>query len=238
MSPVHGDHHGLDIQAVRQPGDKLDHPPVGNLFDDSSVATRFPPEPNGYLHIGHAKSICLNFGLARQYGGTCNLRFDDTNPTKEEVEYVDAIKADVHWLGFDWQDREFYASDYFEQLYGFAVRLIKDGKAYVDSLSADDIREYRGTFTEPGKESPYRDRSVDENLDLFERMRAGEFDDGAHVLRAKIDMAHPNLLMRDPTLYRIRNTRHHRTGDAWCIYPMYDFTHCLSDALECITHSI
>jgi hypothetical protein len=195
-----------------------------------AVATRFPPEPNGYLHIGHAKSICLNFGLARQYGGTCNLRFDDTNPTKEEVEYVDAIKADVHWLGFDWQDREFYASDYFEQLYGFAVRLIKDGKAYVDSLSADDIREYRGTFTEPGKESPYRDRSVDENLDLFERMRAGEFDDGAHVLRAKIDMAHPNLLMRDPTLYRIRNTRHHRTGDAWCIYPMYDFTHCLSDA--------
>jgi glutaminyl-tRNA synthetase len=195
-----------------------------------AVATRFPPEPNGYLHIGHAKSICLNFGLARQYGGTCNLRFDDTNPTKEEVEYVDAIKADVRWLGFDWQDREFYASDYFEQLYGFAVRLIKDGKAYVDSLSADDIREYRGTFTEPGKESPYRDRSVDENLDLFERMRAGEFDDGAHVLRAKIDMAHPNLLMRDPTLYRIRNTRHHRTGDAWCIYPMYDFTHCLSDA--------
>ncbi len=202
------------------------------------VATRFPPEPNGYLHIGHAKSICLNFGLAETYNGTCNLRFDDTNPTKEEVEYVESIKADVRWLGFDWQDREFFASDYFERLYDFAVQLIKDGKAYVDSLSADEIRQHRGTLTEPGTESPCRNRSIEENLDLFERMRSGEFDDGAHVLRAKIDMAHPNLLMRDPTLYRIRKAHHHRTGDAWCIYPMYDFTHCLSDALECITHSI
>jgi glutaminyl-tRNA synthetase len=202
------------------------------------VATRFPPEPNGYLHIGHAKSICLNFGLARTYNGTCNLRFDDTNPTKEEVEYVDSIKEDVRWLGFDWEDRLYYASDYFGQLFNFAVQLIKSGKAYVDSLSADDIRQYRGSLTEAGRESPYRDRSEEENLDLFHRMRAGEFEDGTHVLRAKIDMAHPNLLMRDPTLYRIRKAHHHRTGDAWCIYPMYDFTHCISDALECITHSI
>ncbi len=206
--------------------------------NDGRVATRFPPEPNGYLHIGHAKSICLNFGLAQTYHGTCNLRFDDTNPTKEEVEYVDAIKEDVRWLGFDWQDREHYASDYFDRLYDLAVRLIKDGKAYVDSLSADEIRQYRGTLTEPGKDSPYRNRSVEENLDLFERMRNGEFEDGRHVLRAKIDMAHPNMLMRDPTLYRIRKAAHHRTGDRWCIYPMYDFTHCLSDAIECITHSI
>jgi glutaminyl-tRNA synthetase len=202
------------------------------------VATRFPPEPNGYLHIGHAKSICLNFGLAKTYNGTCNLRFDDTNPTKEEVEYVESIKSDVRWLGFDWEDRQFFASDYFEQLFDFAVTLIKDGKAYVDSLSADEIRAYRGTLTEPGKESPYRQRPVAENLDLFQRMRQGEFEDGTHVLRAKIDMTHPNLLMRDPTLYRIRKAHHHRTGDAWCIYPMYDFTHCISDALECITHSI
>ena len=202
------------------------------------VATRFPPEPNGYLHIGHAKSICLNFGLARSYNGTCNLRFDDTNPTKEEVEYVDSIKEDVRWLGIDWEDRLYYASDYFGQLFNFAVQLIKSGKAYVDSLSADDIRQYRGSLTEAGRESPYRDRSEEENLDLFHRMRAGEFEDGTHVLRAKIDMAHPNLLMRDPTLYRIRKAHHHRTGDAWCIYPMYDFTHCISDALECITHSI
>jgi glutaminyl-tRNA synthetase len=202
------------------------------------VATRFPPEPNGYLHIGHAKSICLNFGLAKEYGGTCNLRFDDTNPVKEDVEYVDSIKEDVRWLGFDWQEREYYASDYFDKLYDFAVTLIKAGKAYVDSLSADEIREYRGTLTEPGKESPFRNRSVEENLDLFTRMRAGEFADGAHVLRAKIDMRHPNLLMRDPTLYRIRKAHHHRTGNRWCIYPMYDFTHCLSDALEKITHSI
>ncbi|WP_054030026.1 glutamine--tRNA ligase/YqeY domain fusion protein [Desulfatitalea tepidiphila] len=206
--------------------------------NDGRVATRFPPEPNGYLHIGHAKSICLNFGLAQTYNGTCNLRFDDTNPTKEEVEYVDAIKEDVRWLGFDWQDREHYASDYFDQLYDLAVRLIKEGKAYVDSLSADEIRQYRGTLTEPGRNSPHRNRSVEENLDLFERMRNGEFEDGRHVLRAKIDMAHPNMLMRDPTLYRIRKAAHHRTGDRWCIYPMYDFTHCLSDAIECITHSI
>jgi glutaminyl-tRNA synthetase len=211
---------------------------VKNNTHDGKVATRFPPEPNGYLHIGHAKSICLNFGLAQAFGGTCNLRFDDTNPTKEEVEYVESIKADVRWLGFDWEDREYYASDYFEQLYNFAIQLIRQGKAYVDSLSADEIREYRGTLTEPGKESPYRTRPVQENLDLFARMRAGEFDDGQHVLRAKIDMAHPNVIMRDPTLYRIRKAPHHRTGDQWCIYPMYDFTHCLSDALECITHSI
>ncbi|HEV8347970.1 MAG TPA: glutamine--tRNA ligase/YqeY domain fusion protein [Vicinamibacterales bacterium] len=201
------------------------------------VATRFPPEPNGYLHIGHAKSICLNFGVAAEHGGTCNLRFDDTNPTKEDVEYVDAIKEDVRWLGFQWS-AELYASDYFERLYQFAVDLIKAGKAYVDSLNADQIRQYRGTLTEPGKNSPYRDRSVTENLDLFARMRAGEFPDGAHVLRAKIDMASPNLNMRDPTLYRIRHAAHHRTGDAWCIYPMYDFAHPLSDALERITHSL
>ena len=201
------------------------------------VATRFPPEPNGYLHIGHAKSICLNFGVAEERGGTCNLRFDDTNPTKEDVEYVDAIKEDVAWLGFAW-NAELYASDYFERLYQFAVALIKQGHAYVDSLSADKIREYRGTLTEPGRNSPYHDRTVEENLDLFTRMRAGEFPDGAHVLRAKIDMASPNLNMRDPTLYRIRHASHHRTGDAWCIYPMYDFAHPLSDAIERITHSI
>jgi glutaminyl-tRNA synthetase len=202
------------------------------------VATRFPPEPNGYLHIGHAKSICLNFGLAREYKGTCNLRFDDTNPAKEEVEYVDSIREDVRWLGFDWQDREYYASDYFEQLYHLAVRLIKDGKAYVDSLSAEEIREHRGTLTETGRESPFRNRSVEENLELFEQMRDGRFEEGAHVLRAKIDMSHPNMLMRDPTLYRIRKAPHHRTGDRWCIYPMYDFTHCISDSIECITHSL
>jgi len=206
--------------------------------NEGRVATRFPPEPNGFLHIGHAKSICLNFGLALEYGGTCNLRFDDTNPTKEETAYVDAIKEDVRWLGFDWQDREYYASDYFDRLYEFAVALIRQGKAYVDSSSAEEIRAMRGTLTEPGQESPYRNRSVEENLGLFQRMRGGEFEDGAHVLRAKIDMAHPNVIMRDPTLYRIRKADHHRTGDKWCIYPMYDFTHCLSDALECITHSI
>jgi glutaminyl-tRNA synthetase len=202
------------------------------------VATRFPPEPNGYLHIGHAKSICLNFGVAAEFGGTCNLRFDDTNPTKEDVEYVDSIKADVRWLGFDWDDRLYFASDYFEQLYEFAVILIKAGKAYVDSLTADQIRAHRGTLTEPGKDSPHRSRTVDENLDLFTRMRAGEFPDGAHVLRAKIDMASPNITMRDPVLYRIRRAHHHRTGDAWCIYPMYDFAHSPSDALERITHSL
>ena len=202
------------------------------------VATRFPPEPNGYLHIGHAKSICLNFGLAAEFGGRCNLRFDDTNPTKEEVEYVDSIKEDVHWLGFDWEGREFYASDYFDSLSDYAVALIEKGRAYVDSLSAEEIRAHRGTLTEPGKNSPYRDRPVAENLDLFKRMRAGEFPDGTHVLRAKIDMAAPNIVMRDPTLYRIRKVPHHRTGDKWCIYPMYDYTHCLSDSIEGITHSL
>ncbi len=205
---------------------------------DGRVVTRFPPEPNGYLHIGHAKSICLNFGLAADYGGTCNLRFDDTNPAKEDPEYVAAIQEDVRWLGYDWGDRLFFASDYFEKLYHYAEELIRAGKAYVCSLSSEQIREMRGTLTEPGVESPYRNRSVAENLDLFRRMRAGEFEDGAHVLRAKIDMAAPNLLMRDPTLYRIRHLRHHRTGDRWCIYPMYDFTHCLSDAIEGVTHSL
>jgi len=208
-----------------------------NKFDQK-VATRFPPEPNGYLHIGHAKSICLNFGLAAENNGTCNLRFDDTNPTKENVEYVESIQEDVSWLGFDWGERRFFASDYFEKLYMYACQLIEKGKAYVDSLSADEIRTYRGTLTEVGKESPFRTRPIQENLALFQRMRAGDFEDGTHVLRAKIDMTHPNLLMRDPTLYRIRRVSHHRTGDNWCIYPMYDFTHCLSDSLEGITHSI
>jgi glutaminyl-tRNA synthetase len=206
--------------------------------NNGRVATRFPPEPNGYLHIGHAKSICLNFGIAAEYGGTCNLRFDDTNPTKEDVEYVESIQEDIRWLGFDWEDRLFYASDYFEQLCQYAVQLIKDGKAYVCSLSADEIRQTRGTLTEPGKNSPYRNRSVEENLDLFERMRKGEFDDGTHVLRAKIDMASPNVNMRDPTIFRIRRIAHHRTGTRWCIYPMYDFAHCISDSIERITHSI
>jgi glutaminyl-tRNA synthetase len=201
------------------------------------VATRFPPEPNGYLHIGHAKSICLNFGVAREFGGSCNLRFDDTNPTKEDVEYVEAIEDDVRWLGFEWDNLHF-ASDYFEQLYEYGVHLIRAGLAYVDSQTADEIRQRRGTLTEPGLESPHRQRSVDENLDLFTRMRAGEFEDGAHVLRAKIDMASPNINMRDPVLYRIRRAHHHRTGDAWCIYPMYDFAHPPSDALEHITHSL
>ena len=202
------------------------------------VLTRFPPEPNGYLHIGHAKSICLNFGLAAEFGGLCNFRFDDTNPGKEEVEYVDSIMNDVRWLGFDWDDRFYHASDYFEQLYEWAIDLIKAGKAYVDSLSADEIRDYRGTLTEPGRESPYRNRPVAENLDLFQRMRAGEFNDGEHVLRAKIDMASPNINLRDPVMYRIRNMSHWRTGDKWCIYPMYDYAHGQSDALEGITHSI
>ena len=205
--------------------------------NDGKVITRFPPEPNGYLHIGHAKSICLNFGLAAEYHGLCNLRYDDTDPSKESIEYVASIKEDVRWLGFDWQNREYYASDYFEQLFEYAVRLIKAGDAYVDSLSAAEIREYRGTLTRPGRNSPYRERSIEENLDLFERMRAGEFKDGAHVLRAKIDMASPNMIMRDPTLYRIRHVSHYRTGNMWCIYPMYDFTHCLSDSIEGITHS-
>ena len=202
------------------------------------VATRFPPEPNGYLHIGHAKSICLNFGVAQEFGGTCNLRFDDTNPTKEDVEYVESIKEDVRWLGFTWNDQPYFASDYFERLYEYAVHLIKQGLAYVDSLTAEEIRAYRGTLKEPGKESPYRSRSVEENLDLFARMRAGAFADGELVLRAKIDMASPNINMRDPVLYRIRRAHHHRTGDAWCIYPMYDFAHPPSDALEHITHSL
>src|SRR5512140_1027142 len=205
---------------------------------DGRVHTRFPPEPNGYLHIGHAKSICLNFGLARDYNGLCNLRFDDTNPTKEEVEYVESIQEDVRWLGFDWGDRLYYASDYFEQLYEYAVKLIKKGKAYVDDLNADQIREYRGTLTEPGKESPYRNRPVDENLDLFARMRKGEFPDGTRTLRAKVDMASPNLNMRDPVMYRILHASHHRTGDAWCIYPMYDYAHGQSDSLEKVTHSM
>ncbi|MDR2850513.1 MAG: glutamine--tRNA ligase/YqeY domain fusion protein [Desulfovibrio sp.] len=202
------------------------------------VCTRFPPEPNGYLHLGHAKSICLNFGVAKEFAGQCNLRFDDTNPTKEEIEYVDAIREDVRWLGGDWQDREYYASDYFERLYAYAEQLIQMGRAYVDDLSADEIREYRGTLTSPGRESPYRNRGVEENLDMFRRMRAGEFPDGARVLRAKIDMAASNLVMRDPTLYRIRHAAHHRTGDMWCIYPLYDYTHCLSDSLEGVTHSL
>jgi glutaminyl-tRNA synthetase len=202
------------------------------------VATRFPPEPNGYLHIGHAKSICLNFGIAARYGGTCNLRMDDTDPSGETQEYVNSIIQDVKWLGFDWEDRLYYASDYYEKLYRYALELIRIGKAYVCSLSADEIREQRGTLTEPGKESPYRNRSIEESLDLFRRMRAGEFPDGAHVLRAKIDMVSPNITMRDPVMYRIKRTHHYRTAGAWCIYPMYDFAHCLSDSLERITHSI
>ena len=219
---------------------------VQNIIDDDlkqgkyseGIHTRFPPEPNGYLHIGHAKSICLNFGLALANKGLCNLRFDDTNPTKEDVEYVDSIQEDVKWLGFSWDDRMFYASNYFQKLYDYAVELIKLGKAYVCELSADEIREYRGTLTEPGKESPYRDRSVEENLDLFDRMKNGEFADGTRVLRAKVDMASPNITMRDPVIYRITRTKHHRTGDDWCIYPMYDFAHPLSDAIEGISHSV
>lgn len=202
------------------------------------VKTRFPPEPNGYLHIGHAKSICLNFGIAREYGGTCNLRFDDTNPEKEDTEYVESIQEDIRWLGFDWDDRLYFASDYFEQLYQWAEQLIQDGKAYVCSLPLDEIRAGRGTPSEPGTASPFRDRSSEENLDLFRRMRAGEFDEGQHVLRAKIDMAHKVMLLRDPIMYRIRKVSHHRTGDQWCIYPTYDFTHGQSDSIEGITHSI
>ncbi len=211
---------------------------IRNGKNGGRVHTRFPPEPNGYLHIGHAKAICISFGIARDYHGLCNLRFDDTNPEKEEVEYVDSIREDVHWLGFEWADREYYASDYFDQLYQHALTLIKKGKAYVCDLSADGQREHRGTFTEPGKESPNRSRSVEENLDLFERMRKGEFDEGSRVLRAKIDMSSPNINMRDPTMYRIKKASHHRTGGKWCIYPMYDFTHCISDSIEGITHSL
>ena len=203
-----------------------------------SVHTRFPPEPNGYLHIGHAKSICLNFGLAKEYNGLCNLRFDDTNPVKEDVEYVDSIKADVEWLGFKWEGEPRYASDYFDALYGYAIELIKKGLAYVDELSPEEMREYRGTLTEPGKNSPYRDRTIEENLALFEKMKNGEFAEGKASLRAKIDMASPFMVMRDPVIYRIKFASHHQTGDKWCIYPMYDFTHCISDAIERITHSI
>ena len=219
---------------------------IQNIIDEDlrnqkygdKIHTRFPPEPNGYLHIGHAKSICLNFGLAHQYNGLCNLRFDDTNPVKEDVEYVESIQEDVRWLGFSWDDRKYYASDYFGKLYEYAVYLIKQGRAYVCDLSAQEMREYRGSLTEPGRESPYRSRSVEENLELFEQMKAGKYPDGARVLRAKIDMASPNLNMRDPVLYRISHSAHHRTGDAWCIYPMYDYAHPVSDALENITHSI
>jgi glutaminyl-tRNA synthetase len=211
---------------------------IKNVSKGYKVHTRFPPEPNGYLHIGHAKSICLNFGIALRYKGLCNLRFDDTNPTKEEVEYVSSIKEDVKWLGFDWDDREFYASDYFDQLYEYAVKLIKKGKAYVDSMTTEQIKDYRGTPTEPGKESIYRNRSTEENLDLFQKMKEGKFKDGEHVLRAKIDMSSPNINMRDPIMYRIRHAHHHRTGDKWCIYPMYDWAHGQSDSIERITHSI
>jgi len=214
---------------------------IGDLQQNKNggrIHTRFPPEPNGYLHIGHAKAICLNFGLAGEFGGLCNLRFDDTNPSKEDVEYVESIKKDVRWLGFDWDDREYFASDYFPQLYRYAIQLIKGGKAYVCDLNADQIREYRGTLTEPGKNSPYRERSIQENLDLFERMKGGEFSDGARTLRAKIDMASPNLNMRDPVMYRILHATHHRTGDEWCVYPTYDFAHGQSDSIEGITHSI
>ena len=209
-----------------------------NGYYPEGVHTRFPPEPNGYLHIGHAKSICLNFGLAKNNGGICNLRFDDTNPVKEDVEYVDSIQEDIKWLGFSWDDRMFFASDYFGKLYDYAVELIKKGLGYVDDLTAEEIRSYRGTLTEPGKESPYRNRSVEENLELFQKMKAGEFGDGEKVLRAKIDMAAPNIVMRDPVIYRIAHVSHHRTGDEWCIYPMYDFAHPLSDAIEEITHSV
>jgi glutaminyl-tRNA synthetase len=219
---------------------------IRNIVDDDvqtgkhqgRVHTRFPPEPNGYLHIGHAKSICLNFGLATEFDGLCNLRFDDTNPSKEDIEYVESIREDVRWLGFDWGDREYYASDYFDRLYQFAVQIIKAGKAYVCDLNSDQMRQYRGTLTEPGRNSPFRDRSIDENLDLFERMKAGEFPDGARTLRAKIDMASPNLNLRDPVMYRILHAAHHRTGDRWCIYPTYDFAHGQSDSIEGITHSI
>jgi len=211
---------------------------IKNNKNEGKVVTRFPPEPNGYLHIGHAKSMCLNFGIAEEFGGVCNLRFDDSNPTREKQEYIDAISEDIHWLGYNWKDREFYASDYFYQLYEWSLQLIKDGKAYVDDLSADEIKEYRGTLTEPGKESPYRNRSIEENLELFESMKAGKFPDGAKVLRAKIDMASPNLNMRDPVMYRILNKTHHRQGNKWCIYPTYDFTHGQSDSIEGVTHSL
>ncbi|UCH44009.1 MAG: glutamine--tRNA ligase/YqeY domain fusion protein [Nitrospiraceae bacterium] len=211
---------------------------IKNGKNDGRIHTRFPPEPNGYLHIGHAKSICLNFGIAVDYSGLCNLRFDDTNPDREELKYVAAITEDVHWLGFSWENREYYASDYFEQLYGYAIELIKKGRAYVCDLNSDEIRQHRGTLTEAGQESPYRNRPADENLDIFMRMRAGEFEDGARTLRAKIDMSSGNINMRDPVIYRIQRSTHHRTGDQWCIYPMYDYAHCISDSIEKITHSL
>ena len=230
----------IEQSTLPERGDFIREIVAADLRDGrhETIVTRFPPEPNGYLHIGHAKSICLNFGIAREFGGRCHLRFDDTNPTKEEQEYIDAIQADVRWLGFDWGEHLYFASDYFHQLYEWAVHLVKAGKAYVDDLSADEIRERRGTLTEPGRHSPYRDRSIEENLDLFERMRKGEFPDGARVLRARIDMASPNINLRDPVLYRILHAAHPRTGDEWCIYPMYDFAHGQSDAIEGITHSI
>src|SRR5215470_2417479 len=231
----------MDSSAPHKPADFIREIVARDLATDKHggrVVTRFPPEPNGYLHIGHAKSICLNFGIALENGGVCHLRFDDTNPAKEDVEYVDSIQADVRWLGFDWKDKLFYASDYFDQLHDYAVQLIRAGKAYVDSLSAEELRAHRGTLTAPGRNSPYRDRSVEENLRLFAAMRAGEFDEGTHVLRAKIDMSSPNINLRDPAIFRVKRVPHHRTGDRWCIYPMYDFAHALSDAIEGITHSI
>src|SRR5215813_4991598 len=231
----------VSVPAEGSPSNFIRNIVIEDLQQDKNggrVHTRFPPEPNGYLHIGHAKSICLNFGLAAEFNGLCNLRFDDTNPSKEDIEYVESIKADVRWLGFDWGDREYFASDYFPQLYQFAIQLIKAAKAYVCDLSADQIREYRGTLTEPGKNSPYRERSIEENLDLFDRMKEGEFPNGARTLRAKIDMTSPNLNMRDPVMYRILHAAHHRTGDEWCIYPTYDFAHGQSDSIEGITHSI
>ena len=230
----------MDDRAVEQPSNfirQIINQDLANNKNDGKVITRFPPEPNGYLHIGHAKSICVNFGIAEDYGGQCNLRFDDTNPEKESQEYIDAIENDVKWLGFEWSALRF-ASDYFEELYQYAIQLIKCNKAFVCSLNAEKIRQQRGTLTEPGKDSPYRNRSIDENLDLFKRMRNGEFEEGEHVLRAKIDMASPNINMRDPVIYRIKFTSHPRTKDTWCLYPMYDYTHCLSDALEGVTHSI
>ena len=238
MSNTDGRPDGGTAESPSAPLDFVREIVAADRAAGGEIVTRFPPEPNGYLHIGHAKAICVDFGVADEYGGRCNLRFDDTNPVKEDVEYVDSIKDDVRWLGFDWQDREFYASDYYERLYQDAEGLIRRGQAYVESLTADEMREYRGTLTEPGKDSPYRNRSVDENLDLFRRMRAGEFADGTHVLRAKIDMASPNINMRDPALYRIRHAEHHRTGNSWCIYPMYDYAHPLSDAYEGVTHSL
>ena len=244
MSETTKKHHEKEAESTKDSAPSLDfiRTIVENDLEtnkyDGRVVTRFPPEPNGYLHIGHAKAFCLDFGIAKEYGGRCHLRFDDTNPEKEEVEYIDSIQGDIHWMGFDWGEHLYYASDYFDQLHEYAVQLIKEGKAYVDELSAEEIRSYRGTLTEAGKESPYRNRSVEENLELFERMKNGEFEEGSKVLRAKIDMASPYMVLRDPTLYRIRKVAHHRTGDKWCIYPLYDFTHCLSDSIEGVTHSI